>query len=131
MVVHNPSYAEGIADSLKTGVAALPAAIDGVLILLGDMPQVTSRTLDRLIARFALDRPDAIVPTQGGRPGNPVLIGRALFPRLFDLTGDTGARNVLQDPRHRIVECAVDDPGVLVDVDTPEMLAALDRAMRH
>ena len=93
--------------------------------MLGDMPLVASTTLDRLIEMFARERPDAIVPCLGGRRGNPALIGRKLFPHLVALHGDEGARTILSDPRHRVLECVVNDPGIFADVDTPEGLAAL------
>ena len=68
---------------------------------------------------------DAVVPVHEGRRGNPVLISRTLFPALHRLTGDEGARRILADGARRVLACPVDDPGVLVDVDTREALNAL------
>jgi molybdenum cofactor cytidylyltransferase len=93
---HNADYANGLASSLKVGVVALPAGIDGALILLGDMPAVTPALIDRLIAAFA-ERPDALAaaPVSAGRRGNPVLLSRALFAAIAKLEGDEGARKLL------------------------------------
>lgn len=127
-LVHNPAYADGMAGSIAAGLAALPATADAVLILLADMPRVAPATLAALIEAFASERPDAVVPTFEGRRGNPVLIARALFPALLALRGDVGARRILADETCRVVPCPVDDPGILVDVDTREALVALGGA---
>ena len=114
-----------MASSVKAGIAALPAEADGVLVLLADMPRVAAATLDALIAAFdaPVVPPDAVVPTHGGHQGNPVLLGRALFAEVARLEGDAGARKLL--PGRNVVSCAVDDPGIKVDVDTRAMLVEL------
>lgn len=130
-LVHNAGYATGMAGSLKIGIDALPEACEGALVLLGDMPLVRSRTLDEMIAAFARERPDAVVPCLSRRRGNPALIGRSLFAQIMLLEGDAGARAVLADPRHHVLEREVDDPGIFTDVDTPEALAALKDGSRR
>ncbi len=120
-LVPNPDYATGIASSLRVGLAALPAEIDGALVLLGDMPGVTGPLLDRLIAAFdASEGIDAVVPVHGGRRGNPALLGRALFSAAADFGGDEGARRLLF--RARVEEVEIKDDTVLVDIDEPQML---------
>ncbi len=124
--VHNADFASGLASSLHAGVAALPANVAGALILLGDMPRIQAATLDRLIEAFAA-RSDALAaaPVHAGRRGNPVLLSRALFPALARLTGDEGARRLLDeaDPLD-LVEVEVEGDGVTLDIDTPGELAA-------
>jgi len=123
--VYNPDYAEGLASSLRVGVACA-GEFDGVLVLLGDMPGVAPPTLDRLIDAFETTGAAAAVPTHDGRRGNPVLIGRSLFPSIAQLSGDAGARGLLR-ARDDVIEIETGDPGVLADVDTPEDLAAWRR----
>jgi molybdenum cofactor cytidylyltransferase len=126
-LVENPDYAGGMSTSLKAGIAALPDEIGGALVLLGDMPLVTPSILDRLIAAFRNNpAAKAVVPTVAGRRGNPILIGRALFPDVMTLVGDVGARHLLAAAGSDIIEIAVDDGAVLTAIDTPEALAALD-----
>ena len=98
--VHNPDYASGLSSSLKAGVAALPESASGALILLGDMPRVSAKLLDRLIAAFA-ERPEtlAVIPVIGGERGNPALLSRALFAKVATLEGDAGARRLLETGR--------------------------------
>jgi molybdenum cofactor cytidylyltransferase len=128
--VHNAHYADGLASSLKTGVAALPGDVLGALVLLGDMPALTPALIDRLVAAFR-PRPEALaaVPMADGRRGNPVLLARALFPAIGGLNGDEGARKLLDGAgAGRLIE--VDAVGVesILDVDTPQ---SLDEARRR
>lgn len=124
---HNRDFASGLASSLRRGLSAAQDA-DAVVVLLADMPGVSSRIIDALIARFAA-QPDApaVVPVQGGRRGNPALLAKSLFPRLAALEGDEGARRLLS-ALDGVVELPVDDGDALADVDTPADLARLRSA---
>ncbi len=126
-LVDNPAYATGMASSLKAGIASLPATCVAALVLLADMPLVKVATLDVLIAAFdsAAGGCDAVVPSYEGGRGNPVLLSRALFDAVALLDGDQGARKLLARPGVRVATCAVDDPGVVLDIDTRAALAAL------
>ncbi|WP_246731480.1 NTP transferase domain-containing protein [Methylocapsa sp. S129] len=127
---HNAGYAQGLASSLQTGIAALPARVAGVLVLLGDMPAVTPALIDRLIAAFG-ERPDALAaaPTLDGRRGNPVLLSRVLFPAIAGLTGDEGARKLLDRAGPgQMIEVDVSGVGSVLDVDTPQALAEVRQA---
>ena len=123
---HNADFASGLASSLKVGVAALPERIEGALVLLGDMPAVDASVLDRLIQAFYADpRVLAVAPVHAGRRGNPVLLSRALFAAIARLDGDEGARRLLrQAGPGRVLEVAIEGDAPLLDIDTPEDLAA-------
>ncbi|MFA5120369.1 NTP transferase domain-containing protein [Zavarzinia sp.] len=122
---HNPDYAEGLSSSLRTGVSALGAEIDGAFVMLGDMPRVTAEHLARLAAAFAPDEGRAIaVPTVGGRWGNPLLWARRFFPAMAALDGDRGARLLAAANPDWTVEVAMADDGVLIDLDTRADYAA-------
>ena len=122
-LVPNPDYAAGLASSLRRGLAALAADLDGVLVLLGDMPRVSSALLNRLIAAFnPLEGRSLIVPTFEGKGGNPLLIARRFFAEMQTIQGDQGARQLLSAYPEEIAEIAADS-AVLLDVDTPEALA--------
>lgn len=122
--VANPKYADGLSTSLKAGLAAASAQADALVVLLGDMPRVATPVIDALVARYAA-RPDvpAVVPVVDGVWGNPVLIGRPLFPQLAALDGDRGARAVLEGAAVDLLPMASD--AVLLDIDTPAALAAV------
>jgi molybdenum cofactor cytidylyltransferase len=123
--VHNPAYAEGIASSIRAGVAALPAGLDGALIVPGDMPWLSSADIVTLQDAFDPDAGRAIcVPVRAGRRGNPVLWAARHFEALARLTGDTGGRQLFGRLARELAEVPVPGDGVLVDVDTPEELQA-------
>jgi molybdenum cofactor cytidylyltransferase len=122
-LVHNPDFADGIAGSVKAGIAAVPADADGAVVCLGDMPQVDAALIDQLIAAFDPEKGAlAVVPVFDGRRGNPVLWSRRFFPDLMAIEGDIGARHLIGRYNEAVVEVPVTGNGALVDVDTPEAL---------
>jgi molybdenum cofactor cytidylyltransferase len=123
-IVHNPDFAEGMSTSLKAGLAALPADVEAVIVLLADMPRVTSGMIDQLIAAYEPARGSLIVlPTFDGRRGNPVLWSRRFFADLIGVTGDIGARNVIGSYPEAIAEVEL-GPAVALDLDTPDAIEA-------
>jgi molybdenum cofactor cytidylyltransferase len=121
--VHNPDFAVGLGSSVRTGIAVVPAAADGAIVCLGDMPQVDAALIDRLITAFAPEQGAlAVMPTIDGQRGNPVLWSRRFFPDLMAIEGDVGARHLISRYGEAVVEVPVTGKGALVDVDTPEAL---------
>ena len=122
--VHNPDYKQGLSSSLKAGLAALPKDIDGVIVCLGDMPLVSARTIDKLIAAFnPLEGRAIVVPVHDGKRGNPVLWGKHFIAEMRSLDGDQGARKLIDAHAEAVGEIAMDNDEVLFDVDTPDKLA--------
>ena len=121
-VVDNPDYRSGLASSLKAGVASLPASAAGVLVALGDMPDVSSEDLDRLINAFIASGSNSIVrATHNGKRGNPVLLPRSMFEAVATLEGDTGARHLVESEGLAVIDVEI-GAAASVDVDTPEAL---------
>lgn len=121
--VESPHYRDGIAASLKAGLAALPSGIDGVLVALADMPDIRSTDIDRLISGFAPKEGRAIVvPVHGGTRGNPVVFAAHLIPEMRDIVGDVGAKSVIGRNGDVVAEIEIDSPRIFVDVDTPDAL---------
>jgi molybdenum cofactor cytidylyltransferase len=124
--VRNPEFADGLSTSLKRGIAALPPDLDGALVCLGDMPLISGRHLDRLIAAFnPLEGRAIIVPTRRSKRGNPVLWAKRFFAEMSELAGDVGAKHLIGEHTEVVGEVEMDDDAVLIDVDTPEALASL------
>jgi molybdenum cofactor cytidylyltransferase len=115
-IVHAADHAEGMGASLRTGIASLPADTAGAFVFLGDMPRVPVAVLASLAEAVRRGAP-AAAPAFEGRRGNPVLLGRELFPQLLALTGDAGARTVLQRLADHLALIEAPDDGVLFDVD--------------
>jgi len=125
-IVHNPDYADGLGGSLRAGIAAVPKEADGAIICLGDMPQVSSVLIDKLIAAFDPERGALVVmPSIDGRRGNPVLWARRFFNDLMQIHGDIGARHLIGSYAEAVVEIPIADDAALIDVDTPESLSAV------
>ena len=121
--VHNPSFAEGLSTSVKAGLAAVPDDVDGAIVCLGDMPQVSAPLIDKLIAVFDPERGAlVVVPTIDGKRGNPVVWARRFFHELMALDGDIGARHLIARYPEAVSEVPLTDIAALVDVDTPEAL---------
>jgi molybdenum cofactor cytidylyltransferase len=110
----------GMGYSIAAGVAGRPEA-GGWLVLPGDMPLVKPSTLVKVAA--GLGQHAVVFAQYRGRRGHPVAFAAELFSDLVQLSGDEGARRVMA--RYPSFGVEVDDPGVLVDVDTEADLAAL------
>ena len=129
-IVHNPAFADGMATSLKAGIAALThggdGELDGAIVALGDMPEIGPAHIDRMISAFApKESRSIVVPVHEGRRGNPVLWSAEFFPAMRALDGDAGARSIIAANSDSVVELDLQSRAVLVDVDTPEALAEL------
>jgi molybdenum cofactor cytidylyltransferase len=123
--VRNPDFAEGLASSVKSGIAAVPQSADGAVICLGDMPLISAHLIDRLIETFAPDRGNLIaVPVSDGRRGNPVLWSRRFFNELMTLDGDIGARHLIAKHSEAVAEVPVEGLEAFLDIDTPQALEA-------
>ncbi len=121
-IVHNQDWAEGIAASLRCGLAALPSGTERVAIFLGDMPLVDPALASRLLPLLAA-APAALAHC-AGRPLHPVVFSRVAFPRLAALRGDAGARDLLSK-LEGVVRVEVSSSDSAFDVDTAADLTAL------
>lgn len=121
---HNPAFAEGLSASLRAGIRALAPDVTHAVILLGDMPGVTPAMIARL-ADAARENPRAIIAaTANGRRGNPVVWPKAFFEQLMAVSGDKGARDILEENAGLVVSIEIGEAASL-DIDTPEALKGL------
>jgi molybdenum cofactor cytidylyltransferase len=110
---------EGMGISLATGVLAT-AASSGWIVALADMPAIARATI-RAVLDALRDGATCVAPQFGTQRGHPVGFSRICFEDLAALSGDLGARGVLQ--RHPLQLLTVDDPGCILDIDHPDQLA--------
>lgn len=109
-------------DSLRLGIDALPEGTAAAVVLPVDHPLVRPATVAALIARWR-DAPDRIVrPVHQGRAGHPTIFPRAMWTHLRPAL-PRGARTVVEDDAHPTLDVAVEDAGVIADIDTPEAYA--------
>jgi CTP:molybdopterin cytidylyltransferase MocA len=98
IVIENPEWEEGLASSLRAGLDAMTrlARSEAVAIFLGDQPEVEPEVVERLLEVAAQSKRQAVVPKYRYLWSNPVVVTRPLWPRLMSLTGDDGAKGLLQ-----------------------------------
>ena len=123
-IIDNPAYSEGLATSMKAGLAAVPANASGALVILADMPGVSANAIDTVLQAFSRESgPAIVVPTASGKRGNPVLWSREFFPELRQAAGDVGGRHLMGLYANAVRTVEIGEAAAL-DVDTPEALAA-------
>ncbi|MBL4802975.1 MAG: molybdopterin-binding/glycosyltransferase family 2 protein [Emcibacter sp.] len=119
--LHNDLYAEGMSTSVKLGIGSLPDDVAAVLIILGDMPNISADILRQLMVEYEAGQDQAIIiPTHNGKRGNPILWGRVLFNEFERLEGDMGAKILLSEYAEYIHEVEVGSDAIFLDIDTYE-----------
>lgn len=116
--VVNPRPQEEMLLSIRMGIAELPPDVDGFYVWPADHPAVAVSTLLQL-AREA-ERGRVVLPVHGGRRGHPVLVGADLIPDIAAIPEGEGLRHLWRVRPEVLTEVAVPDPGVLLDLNTPE-----------
>ncbi|MPM79320.1 Purine catabolism protein PucB [bioreactor metagenome] len=121
LALDNPEAAEGIASSLRRGLAAMEE-MDGVLFAVCDQPWLSKASVDRLIDAFTAQPACITALSWAGERGNPVIFPRDLLRELAALTGDTGGSAVLRAHSGRLLLVEALSARELLDVDTPRDL---------
>ncbi len=124
---HNAAFTEGQPGSVLTGVRALTAACDAVMIVLGDQPLLTTAALARLVEAFrtAPEGRSILVPTSGGRRGNPVLLAARHIPEIQSGRMTLGDRRLTTAFPDQVALIEMADDAFTQDCDTPEDYAIL------
>ena len=131
-LVVNPDPSGGMGTSIARGVQACSSDSAGYMIWPGDMPLITATTARLLIERGAKELSNRItVPVRGGRRGHPVLFGSEYRDDLSRLSGDRGARHLVEVASDRVVEVHVRDPGIFLDVDTENDMESARRLLEQ
>lgn len=119
-IVTNRRWRSGLASSLCAGIDSVPATAPAALVLLADQVAIGPADLELLIAAWRR-APRAIATARAAEVRSPpTILPRSVFRSLRRLRGDSGARNLLMDPRRRVIE--VEIPGAAWDIDRPEDL---------
>jgi molybdenum cofactor cytidylyltransferase len=117
-LVVNEAWAEGMSTSVRAGIRALEPEARAVLIVLADQPALTPRLIQALVRCYAATEAPIVVPFYQGRRGNPVLFDRSLFAELLAVEGDQGGRVLISRYADQVEQVQIEDPAVIVDVDT-------------
>ncbi len=130
-IVINEQWAAGMSHSLRAGLEAIRPDIQAALIVLADQPRLTPALLQKLVSRYQATRAAIVAPFYQGRQGNPVLFDRTLFAELMAIEGDQGGRSLLTRYPEQIERVEVDDPAVVLDIDTREEYEQLHHRHRR
>lgn len=127
-IVINRDWREGMGSSIRAGVARLPAACTGVLLMLADQVAVTAEDLQRLVSTWRRQPDYVAAALYAGAMGVPAIFPRSRFGELAELRGDVGARRLLQSNPDRVIRVPMESAAL--DIDTPEDLLAIDTAQQ-
>lgn len=117
-IVTNPDWKEGIASSIRAGVAALPDVVDGAIISLCDQPMIRTTVFDQLISTFLSSQKPIVACEYENTRGVPALFAKPLFPDLISLRGHQGAKTIIL--RNAADVTTIPFEGGHVDIDTPD-----------
>ena len=127
--VVNRAWCEGMGSSLAAGVAELGLDIPAVAVSLGDLWALRAATVAQLVMAFEGSTRGIAVPVYEGRRGHPVIFDLRRYRHdLLETSGDRGARALLDRVPEDVLEVAVEDPGTVLDVDTPTDYARAARS---
>ena len=122
-IVRNEEYESGMASSIACGTRAIQPVADAVMILLADQPLITADHLHSMEQAWRAS-PSLIIATEFDEiAGPPVIFPAAYFAALLNLSGDAGARVVLEKNSDRVIKIPFADAAM--DIDTPEDLRRL------
>lgn len=114
----NKDYQSGIGSSIACGVRACGPHADAVVIMLADQPTIGGSHVQALINAWSGDEDEIVLSTHAGTQAPPTLFGRGVFEQLVTLTGDSGARGVIQSGLYKVRQVNFPDPAI--DIDTEE-----------
>ncbi|MBT3946749.1 MAG: nucleotidyltransferase family protein [Candidatus Marinimicrobia bacterium] len=116
--IHNNNWMEGMATSIVSGMENLDS--DGIMFILGDMPFISSKIINQLVQQF--DSNKIIVPFNNGKRGNPVIFPSHLFSELKKISGDRGAKPLIQKYIEDVKEVPIQSKAIFQDIDDREEL---------
>lgn len=119
-VVVNDQPESAPVDSLRLVLRQLPDDTAGVVVLPVDLPLIDEETVTAIVRSFRANPGRLILPFHNGVAGHPVLIGREMFDDVMTRDLEEGLRSLIMESARTLREVRVVDPGILIDIDTPD-----------
>jgi molybdenum cofactor cytidylyltransferase len=121
--VFNKDFENGMASSIKTGLNNLSEKTEAFFICLGDMPMVNHDIYNQLIK--SKDNKEIIIPTYKGQQGNPVLFNKSMKEKIMSITGDVGAKKILELNKDKILNLEINEQSVTKGFNTQDDFSSL------
>ena len=122
-IIFNKDFESGMASSIKTGIDNLSEKTEAFFICLGDMPMISHDIYDQLIK--SKDNKEIIVPTYKGQQGNPVLFNKSMKEKIINISGDVGAKKILELNKDKILNLKINDQSIAKSFNTQEDFSSL------
>ena len=120
-IIYNRNWSNGMGKSINKAIRSLPSNIDGNMIVLGDMPLITVRTINKLRKVFLQHDGNKIIYADYlGKQANPVIFPKRFFDEILHLDGDEGCKKIIEKNRKSSVDVSIDSSEVIFDCDTKE-----------
>ena len=120
-IIYNKDWHKGMSRSIYKAISSLPANIDGNMIVLGDMPLIKVKTINKLRSAFLNNNGEKIIYADHfGKQVNPVIFPKKYFNEILDLDGDKGCKNIISQNRKNSLGVSIDSSEVIFDCDTKE-----------
>ena len=119
MIVVNDDFKEGMSSSVKCGVKNAPAGAEAFMLLLGDQPFISPAIIDRVLDEYRKSKRGIVIPVYDKKRGHPVIFDAKYKQELLAIA-DGGAKAVVNNHLHDILEVPLEAPEILTDIDTPQ-----------
>ena len=114
----NKNYKKGMSSSIKTGLKKLPKNSQGFLIVLGDMPNITKTTINKICSLITRSDKEIILPKFKNRTGNPIGFKQSMIKNIYKIKGDRGAKNIIKQNNKKIKFLNINSKSILVNLNT-------------
>ena len=114
----NKNYKKGMSSSIKTGLKKLPKNSQGFLIVLGDMPNITKTTINKICSLIVRSDKEIILPKFKNRTGNPIGFKQSMIKNIYKIKGDRGAKNIIKKNNKKIKFLNINSKSILVNLNT-------------
>ena len=116
--VINKNYKKGMSSSIKTGLKKLPKNNKGFLIVLGDMPNITKTTINKICLSITRSDKEIILPKFKNRTGNPIGFKQSMIKNIYKIKGDRGAKNLIKKNNKKIKFLNINSKSILINLNT-------------
>ena len=117
-IVINKNYKKGMSSSIKTGLKKIPKNSKGFLIVLGDMPNITKTTINKICLSITRSDKEIILPKFKNRAGNPIGFKYSMIKNIYKIKGDKGAKNIIKKNNKKIKFLNIYSKSILTNLNT-------------